>query len=130
MAIPNWSDIAGYFQQALSSLTGDTEQMYQQGKRRTLSDIASQSIQAGLANTINLPAAGIAYDSAVRPATNLALGTAKAGILQNFGSAATQLYGVNTNATLSGLTTLAGSNPDWASDQKQVLANYIASLRG
>lgn len=95
---PEWGDISGLFREALGSLTDDTEKMYQAGKRRTLSDIAMQSVQSGMANTLNMPAAGIAYDEANRSATNLALGQAKAGILTNLGQTAANIYGQNLGA--------------------------------
>lgn len=94
----DYPDISKLFREALAGLTGDTEKMYQQGKRRTLSDIAMQSVNAGMANTLNLPAASVAYDEANRPTTNLMLGQAKAGILQNLGQVAAGMYGQNLGA--------------------------------
>ncbi|MEN6534530.1 MAG: hypothetical protein ABFD89_12760 [Bryobacteraceae bacterium] len=122
---PNWSDISGSYQKALDSLTGDTEKLYQQGKRRTLSDIAMQSVNSGMANTLNMPAAGIAYDEANRASTNLALGQAKAGVLQNLGQTAAGVYGTNVGAQ----TQKYGIDVGAASDASaQALQKYIAQL--
>ncbi len=134
---PNWGDVSGLFREALAGLSGDTERMYQQGKRKTLSDIAMQSVNAGMANTLNMPSAGIAYDEANRPATNLALGTQKANILTGLGQTAAGMYGTNVgsatslgtaqigaNTSLSNAATAAGV--DYA---QQALQRYIAQLQ-
>lgn len=144
---PEWSDISEIYREALSSLTNDTEKMYQAGKRRTLSDIAMQSVQSGMANTLNMPAAGIAYDEANRPATNLALGQAKADILSNLGQTAanvygqnlgaqTQRYGIDVGAQTQRYSTDVGAGTqqmgyslNYASDAAQrALQKYIAEL--
>ena len=123
---PNWNDISGYFDKALKSLTGDTEQMYQQGKRRTLADIAMQGVNAGMANTLNMPAAGIAYDEANRAQTNLALGTQKAGILTGLGQTAAGMYGQNLGAQTQRYGIDVGASSDAAS---RALQQYIANLQ-
>jgi hypothetical protein len=123
---PNWGDISGYFDKALASLSGDTEKMYQQGKRRTLSDIAMQSVNAGMANTLNMPAAGIAYDEANRAQTNLALGTQKAGILTGLGQTAAGMYGQNLGAQTQRYGIDVGASSDAA---QRALQQYIAQLQ-
>jgi len=95
---PGWNNIAGYFERALKGLTGEVEKMYQSGKRRTLSDIAMQSVNTGMANTLNLPSASIAYDEANRAQTNLGLAQARAGLTADLGRTAADVYGVNTGA--------------------------------
>jgi hypothetical protein len=112
---PQWGDISGLFREALASLSGEGEKVYQSGKRRTLADIAMQSVQSGMANTLNLPAAGTAYDEANRPTFNMQLGAQKAGILQNLGQVGTQMYGQNLGAQ----TTTA----------QQGLQKYLAELQ-
>jgi hypothetical protein len=134
---PNWSDISGYFDKALASLSNDTEQMYQAGKRRSLSDIAMQSVNAGMANTLNMPAANVAYDEANRPATNLMLGQAKAGILTGLGQTAAGMYGQNlaaqtstTNAQLGASTALATTGMNNQVDYaQQALQRYLGELK-
>lgn len=123
---PNWGDISGYFDKALASLSGDTEKMYQQGKRRTLSDIAMQSVNSGMANTLNMPAAGIAYDEANRAQTNLALGTQKAGILTGLGQTAAGMYGQNLGAQTQRYGIDVGASSDAA---QRALQQYIAQLQ-
>jgi hypothetical protein len=94
----------GAFQQAVASLGGagsDVERMHQQGRRRTLSDIAMQSVQSGMANTLNLPAAGIAYDQAVRPGTNVAVAGQQAGLLADQGRMMAGFYGTDVSADLA-----------------------------
>ncbi len=98
---PGWGDVSGLFREALASLTGEGEKVYQGGKRRTLSDIAMQSVNAGMANTLNMPAAGIAYDEANRPVFNTMLGQQKAGILTGLGQTAAGMYGQNLGAQTS-----------------------------
>ena len=98
---PKWNDISGYFGQALSGLTGEVEKMYQSGKRRAMGDIAMQSVNAGMANTLNLPSADIAYDEANRPATNLGLAQTKASIVTDLGKTAAGIYGENLGAQTS-----------------------------
>jgi hypothetical protein len=93
--------VSDAFQQALAALSGansDVEKTYQQGKRRTLADIMMQSVNTGMANTLNMPAAGVAYDEANRPATNLAVANARAGILTGLGQTAAGMYGTNVQA--------------------------------
>jgi hypothetical protein len=134
---PNWGDISGYYDKALASLSGDTEKMYQQGKRRTLSDIAMQSINSGMANTLNMPAAGVAYDEANRPATNLALGEAKANILTGLGQTAAGMYGQNlasqtsmANARLGSDTSLTSAQLGFQTNAAQMaLDKYLGELR-
>lgn len=122
---PSWSDISGYYDKALASLSEDTEKMYQQGKRRTLSDIAMQSMNAGMANTLNMPAAGVAYDEANRAQTNLALGEAQAGILTGLGQTAAGMYGTNLSAQTQKYGIDVGAASDAAS---RALQQYIAQL--
>ena len=100
--------------------------MYQQGKRRTLADIAMQSVNAGMANTLNMPAAGIAYDEANRAQTNLALGTQKAGILTGLGQTAAGMYGQNLGAQTQRYGIDVGASSDAAS---RALQQYIANLQ-
>jgi hypothetical protein len=57
-----------------------------------------QSVQSGMANTLNMPAAGIAYDTANRPAFNTMLGQQKANILTGLGQTAAGMYGQNLGA--------------------------------
>ena len=122
---PNWGDVSGYFDKALAGLTGDAEKMYQQGKRRTLADIAMQSVNSGMANTLNMPAAGVAYDEANRAQTNLALGAQKASILTGLGQTAAGVYGQNLGAQ----TQRYGVDVGAASDAAQrALQQYIAQL--
>lgn len=95
------ASVAEAFQQALAILSGagsDVEKTYQQGKRRTLADIAMQSINAGMGNTLNMPSAGVAYDEANRAQTNLATANAKVGVLTGLGQTAAGMYGTNVGA--------------------------------
>lgn len=76
------------FKRAIEGLTGakgDIETMYQSGKRRTLADIAMGQINAGMGNTVNMPAAGIAYDQTNRAPTNVALAQLKSNLMQSLG---------------------------------------------
>lgn len=98
---PQWGDISGLFREALAGLSGEGEKTYQAGKRRSMSDIAMQSVNAGMANTLNLPSAGIAYDEANRPAFNTMLGQQKANILTGLGQTAAGMYGTNVGAQTS-----------------------------
>ena len=107
---PEWNDIAGYFDKALASLTGDAEKAYQQGKRRSLTDIAMQSVNSGMANTLNMPAATIAYDEANRPTFNTMLGQQKAGILTGLGRTAADIYGADLGSRTSLQTARLGAN--------------------
>jgi len=109
-ADPNYGDISSLFREALAGLTGETEKMYQSGKRRTLSDIAMQSVNAGMANTLNMPAAGIAYDEANRAQTNLGLATQRANILTGLGQTAAGIYGTNVGAQTSRYATDVGAS--------------------
>jgi len=98
------SDITGPFQKAIDSLTsasGDVEKSYQQGKRRTLSDIAMQSVNAGMANTLNMPAAGVAYDEANRAGTNVAVAGQKAGLLSSLGQTLAGVHGTEVGSATS-----------------------------
>jgi hypothetical protein len=133
---PGWGDISGYFKQALDSLTNDTEKTYQAGKRRTLADIAMQSVNSGMANTLNMPAAGVAYDEANRAPTNLALGNAKANILTGLGQTAVGVYGTNLGSQTSLQTAQIGANTSTSNAAlgagvdyaQQALQRYINEL--
>ena len=92
------------FKQAIESLTGsqgDAERLFQQGKRRTLSDIAMNSIQSGLANTLNMGAASATYDVENRPGFNVGIAGQKAGLLSTLGQTAAGLYGTDVGASTS-----------------------------
>jgi hypothetical protein len=108
------------FKQAIAALSGaggDVEKSYQQGKRRTLSDIAMQSVNAGMANTINMPAAGIAYDAENRANTNVAVAGQKANLLGSMGQAMAGVYGTNVGAETSRSNALLGANTSMAESQ-------------
>lgn len=138
------------FQKALAEFgdTGTAEKLYQQGKRRTLSDIAMQSVQAGMANTLNMPAAGIAYDEANRPAFALGQAQQRAGILQNQAGTLAGLYSTDVGAATSrygidvgAQTAQSGQAMDLALGQQQLaqraqlaaqenaLSRYLGELR-
>jgi len=139
------------FQQALDTLSGagsDVEKMYQSGKRKTMSNIAMQSVNAGMANTLNMPAAELAYEGEVRPGTNVGVAQAKAGVLQNLGQTAASIYGTQVGAETSRYNTDVGSSTSlqlgqmnqntamsgqgltFASNRaNQSLQKYIADLR-
>ena len=111
------SDVSGAFQSALDALSGagsDVEKMYQQGKRRAMSDYAINAINAGMGNTLNLGAAGLAYDEQNRAATNLGVAQAKAGIYQNLGQTAASIYGTNVGAQTSRYATDVGAQTSLA----------------
>jgi len=138
------------FQKALdtlSSSSADLEKTYQTGKRRTMSNIAMQSVNSGMANTLNMPAAELAYEGSVRPGMNTQLAQAQAGVLQNLGQTAAGMYGVDVGASTSRYSTdvgsqtqlqtaqigadtsLAGYGMQFASNQaNQALQKYIAEL--
>jgi len=138
------------FQQALDTLSGagsDVEKMYQTGKRRTMSNIAMQSVNAGMANTLNMPAAELAYENEVRPGTNVGIAQAKAGVLQNLGQTAAGIYGTQVGAStarhgidvgsqtslqtaqMGANTAVHGQALQFASNQaNQSLQRYIAEL--
>jgi hypothetical protein len=134
---PGWGDVSGLFREALAGLSGDTETMYQQGKRKTLADIAMQSVNSGMANTLNMPAAGVAYDEANRAQTNLALGTQRANILTGLGQTAAGMYGTNVGADTSLQTAQIGANTSLSNAAtaartdyaQQALQRYIAQLQ-
>jgi hypothetical protein len=123
---PGYGDISGLFREALAGLTGETEKMYQSGKRRTLSDIAMQSVNAGMANTLNMPAAGIAYDEANRAQTNLGLASKRADILTGLGGVAAGMYGQNLGAQTQRYGIDVGAGSDAA---QRALQQYIAELQ-
>jgi len=133
---PEWSDIAGYFDKALADLTGDAEKAYQQGKRRSLADIAMQSMNSGMANTLNMPAATIAYDEANRPTFNTMLGQQKAGILTGLGRTAADIYGANLRARTSVQAAQIGADASMSNaalaantaSSQQALQQYVAEL--
>ncbi|MBE3045973.1 hypothetical protein IMZ48_26225 [Candidatus Bathyarchaeota archaeon] len=138
-AAPLPASVSEPFQQALAALSGtgsDVEKMYQSGKRRTLSDIAMQSINAGMGNTLNMPAAGVAYDEANRAPTNLAAANAKVGVLTGLGQTAAGIYGTNVGAETSryGISTQAGTAASGqqldynATMSGQALSKYLAEL--
>ncbi|MCP4541695.1 MAG: hypothetical protein GY832_31570 [Chloroflexi bacterium] len=109
------ASVAQPFERALSALSdtsGDIEKNYQTGKRRTMSNIAMQSVNAGMANTLNMPAAEMAYEGAVRPGMNIGLAQAKAGVLQNLGQTAANVYGTQVGADTSryGIDTSAATS--------------------
>lgn len=111
------SDVSGAFKSALDSLSGagsDVEKMYQQGKRRAVSDYAISAINAGMGNTLNTGAAGFAYDEQNRAATNLGVAQAKAGIYQNLGQTAASIYGTNVGAQTSRYATDVGASTSLA----------------
>jgi hypothetical protein len=134
---PGYGDVSGLFREALAGLTGETEKMYQQGKRRTLSDIAMQSVNSGMANTLNMPAAGIAYDEANRAQTNLGLASKRADILTGLGQTAAGMYGVNVGAETSRYGTDVGARTSLSNTgttagvdyAQQALQRYIAQLQ-
>ena len=134
---PGYGDVSSLFREALASLTGEGEKTYQAGKRRTLSDIAMQSVNAGMANTLNMPAAGIAYDEANRPAFNTMLGQQKAGILTGLGQTAAGMYGQNLGAQTSLQTANIGAGASMSNAAlgyqsnlaQQGLEKYLAELR-
>jgi hypothetical protein len=134
---PGWGDVSSLFREALASLTNEGEKSYQTGKRRTLADIAMQSVNTGMANTLNMPAAGIAYDEANRPAFNTLLGTQKAGILQGLGQTAAGMYGQNLGAQTSLQTANIGAGASMSNAAlgyqtnvaQQGLERYLAELR-
>ncbi|MBW2604711.1 MAG: hypothetical protein JRE28_10425 [Deltaproteobacteria bacterium] len=98
------ASVAEPFKQALDTLSGagsDVEKMYQAGKRRAMSNIAMQSVSAGMANTLNMPAAELAYEGEVRPGTNVAVAGQKANVLQNLGQTAAGIYGTQVGAETS-----------------------------
>ncbi|NOQ21593.1 MAG: hypothetical protein GQ565_02935 [Candidatus Aegiribacteria sp.] len=120
------------FQQAIDTLsgaTGDVEKMYQAGKRRTMGNVAMQSIQSGMANTLNMPAAGIAYDEANRPATNLGIASTKAGVYQNLGQAAAGMYSTDVGAATSRYATDVGSSTALGTAGIGAAASQANSLR-
>jgi len=131
-----YGDVSSLFREALASLTGEAEKSYQGGKRRTLSDIAMQSVNSGMANTLNMPAAGIAYDEANRPAFNTMLGQQKAGILTGLGQTAAGMYGQNLGAQTSLQTANIGAGASMSNAAlgyqsnvaQQGLEKYIAEL--
>jgi hypothetical protein len=116
----NVMDVQSPFKQAIAALSGvgsDVEKTYQQGKRRTLSDIAMQSVNAGMANTINMPAAGIAYDAENRANTNVAVAGQKANLLGSMGQTMAGVYGTNVGAETSRSNALLGANTSMAESQ-------------
>lgn len=138
---PNISvgSITSPFQQAINSLTaasGDVERTYQEGKRRTLSDIAMQSINTGMANTLNMPAAGVAYDQANRAGTNVAVAGQKAGVLTSLGQALAGVrdtdVGSATSLTASQIaanTSTQNANLQYAlGQQTNALEQYLKEL--
>jgi len=144
------ASVADPFKQALDTLSGagsDVEKMYQTGKRRTMSNIAMQSVNAGMANTLNMPAAELAYENEVRPGTNVGIAQAKAGVLQNLGQTAAGIYGTQVGAStarhgidvgsqtslqtaqMGADTAVHGQALQFASNQaNQSLQRYIAEL--
>ena len=138
-ASPTPKDVAQPFERALATLSGadsDAEKLYQQGRRQALSQGAISSINAGAANTVNMPAMGIAYDQANRPGFNVGIAAQKAGVLQNLGSTAANIYGTNVGAETSrygvdvgAQTAAAGQGLQFASNQaNRALQQYIAQL--
>ena len=100
------------FERALATLSGtsgDIEKNYQTGKRRTMSNIAMQHVNAGMANVLNMPAAELAYEGQVRPGMNIGLAQAQAGVLQNLGQTAANVYGTQVGAETSRYSTGVGS---------------------
>jgi hypothetical protein len=94
------ANIQAAYQKAVAALTssqGAAEQAYQTGKRKTLSDIAMANINAGMANTTNMTAAGSAYDQANRSAFNANIGTQAANLYSNWANTLANLYGTNLN---------------------------------
>lgn len=138
-ASPTPKDVAQPFERALATLSGadsDAEKLYQQGRRQALSQGAISSINAGAANTVNMPAMGIAYDQANRPGFNVGAAAQKAGVLQNLGGTAANIYGTNVGAETSrygvdvgAQTAAAGQGLQFASNQaNRALQQYIAQL--
>jgi hypothetical protein len=133
------SDVSGAFQSALDSLSGansDVEKMYQQGKRRAVSDYAINAVNAGMGNTLNTGAVGLAYDEQNRAATNLGVAQAKAGIYQNLGQTAANIYGTNVGAQTSlatagmsaGVANKANQLEFQTANANRALSKYIADL--
>jgi hypothetical protein len=127
------------FERALATLSGadsDAERLYQQGRRQALSQGAISAINAGAANTVNMPAMGIAYDQANRPGFNVGVAAQKANVLQNLGNTAAGIYSTNVGAETSryGIDTGTASdvrsqNLTFATNQaNQALQQYIAQL--
>jgi hypothetical protein len=126
-------DITTPFKEAIAGLTsvaGDVEKTYQQGKRRTLSDIAMQSVNAGMANTLNMPAAGVAYDEANRPGTNVAVAGQKAGLLSNLGQTLAGVYGTNIGSQTSLANSLLGADTSLATANIGANASLTAAQLG
>ena len=129
VAGPGWGDVSSLFREALASLTNEGEKSYQTGKRRTLADIAMQSVNSGMANTLNMPAAGIAYDEANRPAFNTRLGEQKAGILTGLGQTAAGMYGQNLGAQTSRYATDVGAQTSrYGTDVGAQTARYATDV--
>lgn len=137
------NSVLSAYQEALKTLTsstGDVEKMYQQGKRRTLADIATSSINAGAANTLNLPAASVAYDEANRAQTNVAVAGQKVGVLTDLANALSEIYQTNLGASTSMQQAQLSANTSTAnaqlaaqtslvqSQQQNALSKYIAEL--
>jgi len=129
------------FERALDTLSGagsDVEKMYQSGKRKTMSNIAMQSVNAGMANTLNMPASELAYENEVRPGMNIGLAQAKAGVLQNLGQTAANVYGTQVGSSTAIQTaqmradaSMSGQGLQFASNMaNQALQKYIAQLSG
>jgi hypothetical protein len=101
-----------------------------------MSDIAMQSVNTGMANTLNMPAAGIAYDEANRPATNMAVANAKAGIYGDMGRTAAGIYGENLGAEtqrygidVGASTSRSNASLDFASSAaNRQLQKYLGEL--
>ena len=133
------ASVTAPFERALAELSGassDMEKTYQSGKRRTMSNIAMQHVNAGMANVLNMPAAELAYEEAVRPGMNVQLAQSRAGVLQNLGGAAANMYGTQVGAQTALQTAQMGSDTSMATAGMQFASNranqalqrYIADL--
>lgn len=110
----NWGGISQLFQKALGSLTGSgsaVEKMYDAGKRKTLSQIAMNMVNSGMANVLNVPAFNLAYEQDVRPGVDVSIAQALAQLYGQWAGVGANVYGTNQQTQL----TKRGQDLDWAS---------------
>jgi hypothetical protein len=98
-----------------------------------LADIAMQSINAGMGNTLNMPSASVAYDAANRASTNVALAQLKTSLLSSFGQTQAGMYeqqqGLKAskyNADMNALGQYAAAKE--RADTEKYLADVTAKL--